>query len=219
MGQIKIGIFDELTVVAQGLGSLFNHVPDIQVEFIVNSKEKIIPYIKELRVHIFILNTYRKANEFITFIHQIRTGFPNVKVLVISDNGDQNDVLRMIKTGANGFLSKEANKNELIEAIYTIRNGYDFFSKSVTQLLLNNYMVDLKNSETPKQRNIKALSSREFEIMELWGGGLSNSEIAEKLFISIRTVESHKNHIMQKLNLKNSVDLVKFAIKNNIIEI
>ena len=107
---------------------------------------------------------------------------------------------------------------ELIEAIYTLRNGYDYYSQTITHLLLNNYISLIQNEHPESNASLKNLSSRELEIVKLWGESNTNKEIADKLFISIRTVESHKNHIMQKLSLKTAVDLVKFAIKNNIFK-
>jgi len=82
---------------------------------------------------------------------------------------------------------------------------------------VNKYIGRLKTDE--EHSEVRNLSSREIEIMKMWGNSFTNKEIADKLFISVRTVETHKNHIMQKLNLKTSVDLVKFAIRNNIIEL
>jgi len=122
--------------------------------------------------------------------------------------------------GAKGFLAKESDKNDLLEAIYTLRSGHDYYSKSITKLLLKKYITGLKSGESLfVNKDIKCLSSRELEILKLWGNSYTNNEISEELFISVRTVESHKNHIMQKLNMKTAVDLVKFAIKNNIIEV
>jgi two-component system response regulator NreC len=86
-------------------------------------------------------------------------------------------------------------------------------------LLLRKYISKIQNEHSEGNTKLKKLSSRELEIIKLWGNSNTNKEIAEKLFISVRTVESHKNHIMQKLRLKTAVDLVKFAIKNNIIEL
>ena len=106
-----------------------------------------------------------------------------------------------------------------MEAIYTLRNGHDFYSNSITHLLLNKYISKLQNEGNEAVASINNLSTREIEIIKLWGNSYTNKEMADKLFISVRTVESHKNHIMQKLNLKTAVDLVKFAIKNSIIEI
>jgi two-component system response regulator NreC len=84
-------------------------------------------------------------------------------------------------------------------------------------LLLNKYVSRLKSDD--ERSDIRSLSNREIEIMKMWGNSFTNKEIADKLFLSVRTVETHKNHIMQKLNLKTSVDMVKFAIRNNIIDL
>jgi len=100
-----------------------------------------------------------------------------------------------------------------------LRNGHDFYSASITHLLLNRYISSLKSDEQHQRTETANLSSRQIEILKLWGESCTNQEIADHFFISVRTVESHKNHIMQKLNLKSTVDMIKFAIKNNIIEI
>ena len=105
------------------------------------------------------------------------------------------------------------------EAIFTVRNGHDFYSSAITSLLVSNYTNLIRNEQNPKIKNVDKLSKRELEILSLWGEGLQNSEIAEKLFISIRTVETHKNNIMQKLGMHTTVDLIKFAIRNNLIRI
>jgi two-component system response regulator NreC len=128
-------------------------------------------------------------------------------------------VLKTIKAGAKGFLGRDADRNSLLEAIYTLRNGHDYYSTSITHLLLNRYISSMQSGEQSQRAETANLSSRQIEILKLWGESYTNQEIAERFFISVRTVESHKNHIMQKLNLKSTVDMVKFAIKNNIIEI
>ena len=104
--------------------------------------------------------------------------------------------------------------------MYTLRNGHDYFSKCITTILLSRYVHSIQNNESISSlKGIETLSLREIEILQLWGNSFTNQEIAEKLFISVRTVESHKTHIMQKLQLKTAVDLMKYAIKNNIIQI
>jgi two-component system response regulator NreC len=150
-------------------------------------------------------------------LNTLGVSYPRVRVLIISASNDEESVLKTIKAGAKGFLAKDTSREELIQAIYTLRSGYDFFSNSITVLLLNKYIKKLKTDED--RPDVSNLSSREIEIMKMWGNSFTNKEIADKLFISVRTVETHKNHIMQKLNLKTSVDLVKFAIRNNIIEL
>ncbi|HJX70948.1 MAG TPA: response regulator transcription factor, partial [Bacteroidales bacterium] len=180
---------------------------------------RLVESLKETAVHILILNIHTLSTFIQNLITQLTITFPGVKILVLSVHNEEEFILKTIKAGARGFLARDTDRNELIEAIYTIRNGYDFYSKSITHLLLNKYISNLKSKEGLNSDGLKNLSSRETEVLRMWGKSCSNKEIAEKLFISVRTVESHKNHIMQKLNLKTIVDLVKFAIKNNLIEI
>jgi two-component system response regulator NreC len=127
--------------------------------------------------------------------------------------------LKLIKAGAKGHLSKDTDRSEILEAIYTLRNGYEFYAKTITNILLNSYLSDEDIDKKEKEKRQKDLSVREMEVFKLFAEGHSNREIADQLFISVRTVETHKNNIMKKINLKTTVDLVKFAIKNNIIEL
>jgi two-component system response regulator NreC len=155
----------------------------------------------------------------LNFIVQLNISQPKLKILIVSVIDSEEIVLKAIKSGAKGFLGKDSGRDNLLEAIYTLRNGHDYFSESITHLLLNRYIRNLNSDEMSQNGDLSNLSSRQVEILKLWGESYSNQEIADRFFISIRTVESHKNHIMQKLNLKSTVDMVKYAIKNNIIEI
>jgi two-component system response regulator NreC len=155
----------------------------------------------------------------LNLIIQLNISSPKLKILVVSVIDSEDIVLKTIKAGAKGFLGKDSDRNDLLEAVYTLRNGHDYYSKSITHILLNRYISNLKADELSQNTDIASLSSRQIEILKLWGESYTNQEIADRFFISVRTVESHKNHIMQKLNLKSTVDMVKFAIKNNIIEI
>jgi len=217
MSKIVLGIYDEHKLTQEGITSLLKGVEDIEIGLTVNSKSQLLESLKSMVPHILIINLHELNPPLLNLISQISSGYPQVKILIISVRKEEEIILRTIKAGAKGFLSKDSERDELIEAIYTLRSGYDYYNKSITHLLLNKYIHQLKSEEDTA--SIKNLSTREIEIMKLWGNSLTNKEIADKLFLSVRTVETHKNHIMQKLNLKTSVDLVKFGIKNNIIEI
>jgi two-component system response regulator NreC len=149
--------------------------------------------------------------------------FPKTSILIVADSQREDIVAKAIKAGAKGFLTIDSEASDLIQAIYTIRGGHDFYSESITHILLQKYINTMKpdsgNEIDEYNDDSSTLSSRQIEILKLWGDGLTNQEIADTLFISVRTVETHKNHIMQKLNLKSSVDLMKFAIRNNIITV
>lgn len=215
--RIKLGIFDELKITREGICALLNNVDDIEVSLQAEDQEILLKQLREDPVHVLVIVVHAYNIGFSNLLVQISTSFPRVRVLIISVSSDEESVLRTIKAGAKGFLAKDTTREELLEAIYTLRNGYDFFSNSITVLLLNKYIRKLKTDDD--RPDIRSLSSREIEIMKMWGNSFTNKEIADKLFLSVRTVETHKNHIMQKLNLKTSVDLVKFAIRNNIIDL
>jgi two-component system response regulator NreC len=183
----------------------------------INLVEQLIESIKATPVHILIINIHSYNINLVNIIRNIKSALPAIRILIMSVHQDEEIVLKIIKAGTNGFLARDTSRDELIEAIYSLRNGHDYFSNSITILLVNKYIGRLKTDE--EHSAVRNLSSREIEIMKMWGNSFTNKEIADRLFISVRTVETHKNHIMQKLNLKTSVDLVKFAIRNNIIEL
>jgi two-component system response regulator NreC len=215
--KIRVGIFDELRITQEGISALLQNVEDIEMVVKADLREQLLDNLKATSIHVLIIVVHNYNVQFSNLVAQLSTIHPKVNLLVISVHNDEEAVLRTIKAGAKGFLARDTTRNELVEAIYTLRNGYDFFSNSITVLLLNKYIRKLKTNDD--RSDIKSLSSREIEIMKMWGNSFTNKEIADKLFLSVRTVETHKNHIMQKLNLKTSVDLVKFAIRNNIIDL
>ena len=216
---IQIGIYDEHKLAQEGIRSLIKDVADIEVVLTAENKEILFEKLNSAPVHILLFNIHLLTTQFLNTIMHVNIVFPRIRILIISVHNDEGTILKTIKAGAKGFLARDTDKNEFIGAIYSLRNGHDYYSKSITHLLLNKYITRLQNEDNEAVSSLKNLSTREIEIIKLWGSSQTNKEIADKLFISVRTVESHKNHIMQKLNLKTAVDLVKFAIKNNIIEI
>ena len=214
---IKIGIFDEFRITREGIVSLLKHADDLEIVLNTDNQNELFEGMKASPVNILIVMVHSFHTPITNMLLQLSSSFTRTGVLIVSAVNDEESVLKTIKAGAKGFLTKDTTGEELIEAIYTIRNGHDYFSNSITVLLLNKYIRKLKSDE--ERPDIKNLSSRELEIMKMWGNSYTNREIADKLFLSVRTVETHKNHIMQKLNLKTSVDLVKYAIRNNIIEL
>jgi two-component system response regulator NreC len=215
--KIKLGIYDELKITQEGICALLKDVDDVEIVLKAEHHMALLEQLKITPVNVIIIVVHTYNVQFTNLLIQLTNVFPRVKILVISVNSDEEAVLRTIKAGAKGFLARDTTREELVEAIYTLRNGHDFFSNSITLLLLNKYIKKLKTDDD--RPDIRSLSSREIEIMKMWGNSFTNKEIADKLFLSVRTVETHKNHIMQKLNLKTSVDLVKFAIRNNIIDL
>lgn len=219
MAKISLGIYDEHKLTGQGIRALLADNKDFEVLFTCNDSTALNKILKDQRINILITSIHHLSPSLLAIINETNVNHPNIKILVLSVLSTEELILNIVKAGAAGFLSAETDKAELAEAIYTLRNGHDYFSKSITHLLLNKYISKMKNNNSPEKEEINRLSPREIEILKMWGEGYPNQEIADKLFISIRTVESHKNHIMQKLNLRTTVDMIRFAIRNNLIEL
>ena len=139
--------------------------------------------------------------------------YPLIRVLILSMYTHEDFVTGAIRAGAKGYLPKNTSRDELVRAIYAIFRGEEFFGDTISKILLKSFIRNTVEKEKPAYN----LSSRELEILKLYCEGFINKDIGLKLNISVRTVETHKNHIMKKLGIKSPVELVKFAIRSKII--
>jgi DNA-binding NarL/FixJ family response regulator len=140
------------------------------------------------------------------------------KVLILSMYTTDDYIYNAIKAGASGILPKQdTNKDMLMEAIKTISEGDDYFSSNISKNFMRSYVSKIKNVNATDGLKKFSLTTREKEILKYYVEGFSNQEIAQKLNISVRTVETHKNNIMKKFDFKSTVEMVKFALKNNIV--
>ncbi|NLL14051.1 MAG: response regulator transcription factor [Fibrobacter sp.] len=220
MGPIEVAIFAEhKTLISEGLNLTLQQIKEVKLCDIDFRDPLLHTIIKKESLKIVFFVVKNLDNSHYTEIIDLKKRSPSISILVISMQITKDSVFKGIRCGAQGFISADASPQEIREAIFTVRNGHDFYSSAITSLLVSNYTNLIRNEQNPKIKNVDKLSKRELEILSLWGEGLQNSEIAEKLFISIRTVETHKNNIMQKLGMHTTVDLIKFAIRNNLIRI
>lgn len=218
MDKIKVALVDEHPIMCDGIQSLLSDAHDILIIHNKRSISELIPVLFHEPVHVILTVLYTPDPDDVEQIRILCSKHPKANVLIMSMYKIENFIFKMIKAGAKGHLTSETNRDEMVEAIYTLRNGYDFYAKTITNLILRNYLNEDKGAEARHERE-KSLSARELEVLKLFAQSHTNKEIADRLFISVRTVESHKNNIMRKINLKTTVDMVKFAIKNNIVDL
>ncbi len=216
---IKVSLLDKHPVICDAISALLSDSEDIEIVSTSVSFNGFLKQIPEVKPNILIAVTYSPDDLKIDEVKIMANNYPRIRMLVMSMYHDEKQIFRLIKAGAKGHISKDTNRSEILEAIYTLRNGYDFYAQTITSILLNSYIADDGINSSEKEIRQKNLSVREMEIFKLIAEGDSNRSIADKLFISVRTVETHKNNIMKKIGLKTTVDLVKFAIKNNIIDL
>lgn len=212
MEKIKIYLVDDHAIVRDGIKAVIT-TDDIEVTGEASSGKEFFSILKISVPDIAILDIGLPDISGIEIAKRISAEFPAIGVIILSMHLNEDFIFNAIKAGAMAYLPKNANKQELIQAIRSVANGEEYFSEPVSNIILKSYIKKAKNEDE------HPLSKREFEILKLFAEGKTNREIADSLYISNRTVESHKNHIMQKLELKSTVELIKFALKNHIIEL
>lgn len=144
----------------------------------------------------------------------VKQQYPSVRILILTMNSEREHILAALEAGVDGYLLKSAGKNEVLLAIRAVNNGSSYYSKEATSVIMN----ALNNSHKPKKsKESESLSERELEILSLISKQYSSTEIAKQLYISVRTVDSHRRNMLEKLGLKNSAGLVKYALEKGLI--
>jgi DNA-binding NarL/FixJ family response regulator len=215
---IKVILVDDHTIVRDGIKALLAGQEDIVIIGEASNGLDLLSLLKSGDPGVILLDISLPDYSGIELCEIIRREHPAIQVLFLSMYTSEEYIFNAIKAGAQGYLPKNISQAELLLAIRTVSQGSEYFSESISNVILKSYIKKAKDREPENLNPENSLSKRELEILKLFAEGIPNPQIAEKLFISTRTVESHKNHIMQKLNLKSTVDLVKFAIKHQIID-
>jgi two-component system, NarL family, response regulator DegU len=220
MKTIKVILVDDHQIFRDGIISLFADVNDIKIVGVASNGNDAISRIKTLKPDVMILDISMPRMSGLELIPLAKEITPLIKILILSMHTSEDYIFKAVRAGANGYLPKQnTTKEELLKAIRTISDDYEYFSDSVTQVMQQNFVKKARTLDVNEIDEYYSLTKREREILKMVVEGLGNLEIADKLFIHIRTVETHKNNIMQKLKLKNSVELVKFAIRYNLLDL
>lgn len=217
--KIKILLVDDHHLVRTGIANLLSGEPDIEVVGEAANATEMLDLLQQQKPELAILDIALPDMSGIELARQMAREFSAVKVVFLSMYTSEEFVFNAINSGAKGYLPKNTSRSELLEAIRSVAKGDEYFAESISNTILKSYIKKAKSGNPEQLRNESLLSKREMEVLRLFAQGLTNQEIADKLFISIRTVESHKNHIMQRLELKTTVDLIKFALRNNLVNL
>jgi DNA-binding NarL/FixJ family response regulator len=217
METIKIVLADDHRIFRDGLKSLLSEVDFIDVIGEASGGKELLEIMKTMKPDMVIVDISMKDMSGIDVSKQIVSSYPEIKIMILSMHTNEEFVISAVKAGVNGYLSKDASREELLDAIKIIHEGGECYSKLVSDNFLKSYVKKVKTEHSLLEN--KTLTQREIEILKLAAVGTSNKEIADKLFISIKTVDCHKNNIVKKLKLKNTAEMVLYALKNKIIEV
>jgi DNA-binding NarL/FixJ family response regulator len=218
MNKIKIVLVDDHIILRDSLAIMLNQISDIQVAGTLSSGEEIINKLNSINPDVIIMDIIMRGMTGVEATRWIRERNQSVKIILLSSEIKKEFVSAGIQAGIDGYLPKDVEKKVLVDAIYAVHRGEKYFNEAVTQLVFEDfYKKEKTTSESTKQLNTTALTKRELEVLALIANGRSNKEAADELFISIKTIDTHKMHILDKLGLKNTAELVKYAIKNGLI--
>jgi DNA-binding NarL/FixJ family response regulator len=219
MKKIRIFLVDDHQLVRDGIKALLMSAEDITILGEASSGKECFEKIAGNPPDILILDISLPDTNGIEITRRISAEYPSIRVLILSMYTNEDFITNAVKAGARGYLPKNTSRGELLNAIHAIHEGEEFYAETISRIMLRSYVRNVKQGDLSGQGGPVPLTSREIEILRLFAEGFINKEISDQLDISIRTVETHKNHIMKKLELKSTVELVKYAIKNKIVEL
>ena len=218
MSLIKIIIADDHKIIRVGLRGLLEREKDIEVTGEAENADDVLKVLKDQLADVVLMDIDLGETDGITTTRTIKELYPTIQVLGLTMHEEPQYIIRMLEAGASGYLLKNAGREELLSAIHTVAKGDSYFSQKVSASLLEAITRQKElPPESKKATTQSPLSDREIEVLRLIAQEYSNGEIAEKLFISIRTVDTHRRNLLEKLQVKNTVGLVKYAIEKGII--
>ena len=208
---VKVLIVDDHQIILESLELLFELMEEVKVVGTLSDSRKVLDFLSQTEVDILITDLTMPYINGIQLSFQVKETFPDMKILMLTVNDQPDRIQDAFKAGISGYVMKKAGRDELEQAIRTIAQGDLHFSQEVMKTLL------LSNGEEHQAEKVKHLTKREREIIRLIVQEYSSAQIADKLFISLGTVETHRHNIFKKLNVKNSIGVVKFALKYDLV--
>lgn len=216
--KIKLLIADDHRLVREGMEAMLSGVADIEIIGTAPSGEEAINLARSNRPDVVLMDILMPGMNGIEAARWLKEIDDGIRVILVTMEISKDYVAAGIKSGVDGYVPKDISKNLLLDAIRTVYRGERYFNDAVKKLIFEDFYT-VEKLKNPKKALPNQLTQRETEVLGLVASGRSNKDIAEVLDISVKTVETHKTHILIKLGLNNNAELIRYAIKNNIISI
>ncbi|WP_088067383.1 response regulator transcription factor [Gottfriedia luciferensis] len=214
---VRVLLVDDHIVVRTGLEVLLNGKSGISIVGVAADGDEAINLAKELTPDIVLMDlSMPNGKDGITATKIIKEYMPDTKILILTMHDSDEYLFRAIQAGASGYILKSSPHEELLNAIHLIHKGNAYLTPSATKRLMNEYLI--KMQQEGLQSSYEILSEREKEVLVWIARGYSNKEIAEQLVISVKTVETHKSNLMEKIGLRTRPDLVKYAFQKGLLD-
>ncbi|BCB96898.1 DNA-binding response regulator [Dissulfurispira thermophila] len=213
MKKINVILSDDHNIIREGLASVLQKHPDIKVIAQAGDGRVTVQLTKELMPDVVVMDVTMPGLNGIEATRQIMSACSNVKVIALSIHSSKQFVMEMLRAGASGYLLKDCASDDLAYAIRSVANGQNYLSPQIARTVIKNYIDDI---ETIKNSVFSILTHREREVLQLLSEGKSTKQIASILSLSIKTIETHRQHITKKLNINNIAELTKYAIREGL---
>ncbi len=209
---IKIIIADDHIIIRAGIKQLLEGAHDMVVAGEASDGQRLIQEIQKNHYDVIVIDISMPGRNGIEIIKQIRASGDKTPILALSYYPEEQFAIRVLKAGACGYMNKDVQPEELVEAIYKVARGGTYVSPAVAEKLAMN--INMTQDASPHE----SLTDREHEVFLKIAGGMTVSEIADEMFLSVKTVSTYRARILEKLNLKNNAEITYYAIRNNLIE-
>jgi DNA-binding NarL/FixJ family response regulator len=213
--KIKILIVDDHQLFREGIVTLLFSAENIEVIAQAVDGLDAIDKAKHYKPDVVLLDIAMPRMNGIEAIKKLKALLPEIKILTLSMHSEKQYVKGVLEAGADGYLLKNCTYRQLTEAIHTVYDGKKYLSDDITEMVINGYL-EPSGSDTS---DFEKLSNREKDVFHLFSEGKTTREIGELLFVSVKTVNTHKQNLLEKLELKSNTDLIKYAYKNGFISL
>ncbi len=217
MKKVKLLVADDHKIFRQGIKKLLEEEPDLQVVGEAADGREAVKKATELKPDVILMDIAMANLNGLEATKQIKKVLPDVKVIMLTMHKNEEYVLQSFQAGASGYILKEGAVEELVSAIRSIHQDKSVLSPSISKTLIDAYLRKMETGKTETPFDL--LTDREREVLQLIAEGYTNREVAKSLFISVKTVEAHRAHIMQKLNIHEIAKLVKYAIQKGLVDL
>jgi two-component system response regulator NreC len=213
--KIRILLADDHTILRAGLRMMLNAQPDMEVIGEAQDGRQAIEETQKLRPDIVLMDITMPDLNGIEATRQIKRLVSDVKILMLTMHEHDDYVFQALQAGASGYMLKEAADTELITALHVITSGQFYLSPTAQSVVVGDYLQKVRTGE--ERDSYSSLTEREREILKLVAEGFTNNQIAERLVISPKTVDTHRTHIMDKLNMHSRAELIKYAMRRGLL--
>ena len=211
---IRVLVVDDHKIMREGLRSLLEKQPDIEVVAEAENAQQALKLAQEMTPDLAIIDVVMPSLNGIEATRRILSKVPAVKVIALSMYADKRFVMEMLRAGASGYLLKDCAFEELDEAIRTVTQDRTYITPRIVDIIVKDYFSQV---EKPSSSAVSALTSRQYEVLQLLAEGKTTREIAHQMSLSVKTIESHRQQIINKLNIHSIAGLTKYAIREGLI--